>query len=103
MDTSLGDPSGWAEFGLIGLVVFALFTIGSAGGWVLFKFIEKLLDGHRDERSEWKKQDDEVHSKTVNAITAQTDAIKEVKTELRVLSDRVLDRISPPNEPPRRG
>ena len=86
----IGGPSDWSQFGLIGLVVFALFmALFSFGGFVVTRFnriedsrskqddqrqefLEKMLEQHVTERTEWKAtmvQECREHSEQIRQIT----------------------------------
>lgn len=64
-----GDPTKWSEYGLAGLVIFALF------GLVVF-----LLRQHKDERTEWKNQVGDIES----TRSEQSERFIKVQSELSV-------------------
>jgi len=65
-------PGSWAEYGLAGLVILALFTaIGFLIRW-LVKHMDDRAAAHRNERLQWTE-------KTEKVMSELTDVIKEVK------------------------
>lgn len=51
----IGEPKMWADFGLAGLVIFALFSGGLAFlGWVV-KHLSTVTKMHHAERAEWRE------------------------------------------------
>ncbi len=70
--------SSWAEFGLVGLVIFALF------GVLVF-----LFKSHSEERREWRTEIKDQHSSTLKsseklhtAIGSLTESIKDLRRDV---------------------
>ena len=94
---SIGSPDLWSQFGLAGLVIFALF-VGFFG--LVFcvmktqsgrddkhqEFLDKLLEKHVNERSEWRKDAD---AKTVQ----YTQSLDRLTTASVAVIDRVGDEV----------
>lgn len=64
----VSENKNWAEFGLAGLVIAALFGV-----------IFYILSEHKSERKEWRTESKDMGEKTVSAITALTKAVNERK------------------------
>lgn len=82
-----GTPADWKEFGLAGMVIFALFV---ALGFIvrfLLKQVESLMTNHREERNEWRSSDLVARSELTDTLKtiAETHAnsFKEVNQELK--------------------
>lgn len=75
------DPSSiskWAEFGLAGLVIFALFVaLFFIVKW-LISHIDKQAEAHREERKEWRDQTTAVSDKINASVDQLNDSIKEL-------------------------
>ena len=95
-----GTTDAWAQFGLAGLVIFALFGCLYLIGNALIsrmntteterqQFIQKMMEQHRTERQEWRsdfEKSREAHTVALEKLTTATvDALHEVKDELTAL------------------
>ena len=73
----MGEPGTWAEFGLPGLVIFALFAsiffIVKTG----LTSITKINDSHKDERKEWRSEATARQESTNVVIKELSEAIKD--------------------------
>ena len=115
--SAIGSPGDWSQFGLIGLVVFALFVLlFSFGSFMVQRFgkledarnkadeqrqafLEKCLLEHRQERDETRQQMrrdseenanalKELMNKTLQAIDDNTLAFRDAQSDIRTLLDR---------------
>lgn len=95
---SIGDPSPWAQFGLAGLVIFALFVVLLFVLRFAFEQHKSLNESHKEERVEWRiesGQERKENRELLKEIASKnTEAMKEVTSELRSLHEKVLDRIN---------
>lgn len=105
----VGNPVDWAQFGLAGLVIFALFSVLIIVGKLTIdkmaattievsKNNDILAARHHDERKEWRMSDMEarrIHTETLReiALDHQT-TMSEVRNELRGLSEAVLKQVN---------
>ena len=62
---SVADPKVWAEFGIAGLVILALFV-----------FVFYILKMHRDERGEWRQDSKQSNEKVIVALDSLKDVIR---------------------------
>lgn len=70
--------SQWAEFGLAGLVIFALF------GVLVF-----LFRSHKEERKEWREDAKEMHRETTETTTGLTKVVSELTEAVKEMGRRV--------------
>lgn len=69
----------WAEFGLAGLVIMALFILL---GWTIYlsnKERDRTSATHKEERTEWRESSERQVEKLGNAIDGISSAIREHK------------------------
>ncbi len=98
--TPFGGTETWAQFGLAGLVIFALFVCLYLLGKALINrmnkseeerqnFLKDLMSQHRTERQEWRmdfERNREAHTAALEKLSnATVDAIQGVQTELVAL------------------
>lgn len=103
---NIGDASLWNEYGLPGLVIFAGFAIFFWFGRSVLKrneaaekehqaFLDRLLETHRAERSEWRIDADRthrehqqmlegLHERTLEVCEKNTAAFADLVHEIRV-------------------
>lgn len=95
-----GDAHLWAQFGLAGLVLFAMFVgVFLILRWVFrqsekadiahHQLVEQLMKRHADERAEWRQDTEESyqqHTEALRTLTKSTiDALHELREELTTL------------------
>lgn len=87
---SIGSPDVWAEFGLQGLVIFALFSILIGVLWFMLKrfdtidvrhneAIKGIYKAHKEERDEWRENSVRHADKLEQALTRLTDGIRDTR------------------------
>ena len=87
---NVGDPSIWAEFGLAGLVIFALFTLLMGVAIYAIKRFDvvdarhnkhsnDMAELHSGERKEWRDNSSRQIEKFENAITRLADGIRDTR------------------------
>lgn len=76
---SQADPSHWAQFGLAGCVICALF--GTLNFFITQHRSERetLLGIHKDERKEWRHEASEREAGLRQALTQLEDAIRDTR------------------------
>jgi len=113
----IGTPADWSQFGLIGLVVFALFALLFSFGWFIVgrfgkmedarnkaedqrqSFLESCLAEHKQERRDMNQQmrQDAIDNRaalavlterTLKALDDNSDAFRAVQTEIHALLER---------------
>lgn len=75
----MNEVSPWAEYGLVGLVLFALFSLLV---WVVRGIVAHLDTAearHRDERREWKREADTREEKLRFVVDKLADAVRDLK------------------------
>jgi hypothetical protein len=70
----------WAQFGLAGLVIAALFAV------LVF-----MYRSHQSERSEWRKEAQEMHAEQTSAIKS----LDKVTTELMIAVRELIYKVKP--------
>ena len=65
----------WKEFGLAGMVIFALFSLIALMFHFLVKYIDRITEAHRDERLEWGRAHDNAHKELVNQLDKNADRV----------------------------
>ncbi|MEO1528705.1 MAG: hypothetical protein AAFX06_25060 [Planctomycetota bacterium] len=79
---AISDVSPWAEYGLPGLVILAFFglfylVVRWAGG-----HINKQAESHREERSEWRKSNEQMQTEFRGTIERTSDNFSETVREI---------------------
>lgn len=88
--TSIGSADLWAQFGLPGLVIFALFIVLIFTIWYLVSRVDKmsesnnktvttLADNHKQERDEWRKESSEQMKEFRFALQRLADGLYDLK------------------------
>ncbi len=94
-------PINWSEFGLQGVVIASLFAMITFVGKWLVSHIGELHKTHTNEREQWRKDDLATRQETIATLkeisNSNTETMKEVRTELRSLSDSVLKSVHEKN------
>jgi len=79
MNSVLGDPALWGQFGLPGLVIFALFLGGLIFiGWVV-RYVNTLTKMHSAERKEWRQEMREDRKESTDAANKMSKAINDLQ------------------------
>lgn len=76
----IGDSKNWAEFGLAGLVIFALML-----------FIVFMYKNHREERKEWREEAERREDKSDATTNRLTDTVQSLTTAINTLSNQYRD------------
>lgn len=77
------DVEPWKEFGLAGLVIFALFcTLFVIVRW-LITYTDNLSKAHREERKEWRESNEKSNDKFETVAKELTTAIRELPDKLK--------------------
>lgn len=82
MNSALGDPVLWSQFGLPGLVIFALF-LGCLifTGWVV-RYVNTLTKMHAAERREWRQEMREDRKESTDAAHNMSRALTDLQSVL---------------------
>lgn len=79
MGKDITDPTLWAQFGLEGLVIFALFALAAWMVKLNINAINKQSDEHRAERKDWKDANNLQLDRFENSIRDLTAGIRNSK------------------------
>ena len=88
----MGEPGQWAEFGLAGLVILALFTVlGLLGKVFATKFenvakdnreaFKDIQNQHLEERKEWRSDDAARQAASDRVIAELTQAVRDLRRD----------------------
>ena len=90
MIPKIGDASLWSQFGLAGLVIFALFAILVTVVWFTVKRFDAIDERstehskdihmmHKEEREEWRQSSSKQLDKFEHAISRLADSIRDTR------------------------
>ena len=82
----------WADYGLAGGVIFALFVFIRNGTNKFVSLMKEFHESHREERGEWLKSTNEVGGKMASAMDRLSEEIREMSTEKRIKDGIEKDR-----------